>query len=127
MRARATIVTMLVLGLVFGTSGVGLAVTGFTADDQASIAQYGTSPPGQGVKGERPGKGSPDLVLGAKDQSRNTPVQAARQVQGVAASSNLPFTGYAAIPVLLLGLALFGGGLVLHRSATRNDGVSHTE
>ena len=49
-------------------------------------------------------------------------VQTTRQVQaGVQEeSSQLPFTGFAAIPVLVIGLGMLGGGLVMHRSVRRN-------
>jgi hypothetical protein len=46
--------------------------------------------------------------------------QAERQQAAEAQSSELPFTGFAAIPVLLGGLALLAGGLVL-RSRTRTN------
>jgi hypothetical protein len=41
--------------------------------------------------------------------------QPARQQAAAAQTSQLPFTGFAAIPVLLGGLALLSGGLVLRR------------
>ena len=41
--------------------------------------------------------------------------QAERQQAAAAQTSELPFTGFAAIPVLLGGLALLAGGLVLRR------------
>ena len=44
--------------------------------------------------------------------------QAERQQAAAAQTSELPFTGFAAIPVLLGGLALLAGGLVL-RSRTK--------
>ncbi len=46
--------------------------------------------------------------------------QAERQQAAAAQTSELPFTGFAAIPVLLGGLALLAGGLVL-RSRTRSE------
>ena len=45
-------------------------------------------------------------------------VQPARQLQDT--GSSLPFTGFAALPILLVGIALLSGGLVLRRS-TRTD------
>jgi hypothetical protein len=44
-----------------------------------------------------------------------TDTQTTRQETAAATTSQLPFTGFAAIPVLLGGLALLGGGLVLRR------------
>ncbi len=46
--------------------------------------------------------------------------QAERQQAAAAQTSELPFTGFAAIPVLLGGLALLAGGLVL-RSRTKSE------
>jgi hypothetical protein len=46
--------------------------------------------------------------------------QPVRQQAAAAQTSQLPFTGFAAIPVLLGGLALLSGGLVLRRR-TSND------
>jgi hypothetical protein len=59
----------------------------------------------------------PDQGGTAPDSSE---VQPARQLESAAASESLPFTGFAALPVLLLGLALLAGGLVMRRS-TRAD------
>ena len=43
------------------------------------------------------------------------PTQPERQAAAAAGTSQLPFTGFAAIPVLLGGLALLTGGLILRR------------
>ena len=43
------------------------------------------------------------------------PAQAPRQVVAAQSGNELPFTGFSAIPVLLVGLGLLAGGLVLRR------------
>jgi hypothetical protein len=57
-------------------------------------------------------------VLPAEESNPGT--QPTRQAAAAAQTSQLPFTGFAAIPVLLGGLALLSGGLVLRRR-TRSE------
>jgi hypothetical protein len=52
--------------------------------------------------------------------AEETEAQPTRQAAAAAQTSQLPFTGFAAIPVLLGGLALLSGGLVLRRR-TRSE------
>jgi hypothetical protein len=68
---------------------------------------------GNGGGGEAPTEGGGG-TLPAEE------TQAERQQAAAAQTSELPFTGFAAIPVLLGGLALLAGGLVL-RSRTRSE------
>jgi hypothetical protein len=129
MRSRLAILGMLVLGFVLSTSGAGLAVSGLSNSDKAAVSQYGTPTPtpsptsggGGGVLGqEESGGGStPRKSVG----STNTNLQPTQQVESGAQSSGgnqLPFTGFAAIPILLGGVALLSAGLVLRRR-TRSD------
>jgi hypothetical protein len=57
-------------------------------------------------------------VLPAEETNAGT--QPTRQEAAAAQTSQLPFTGFAAIPVLLGGLALLSGGLVLRRRTRDN-------
>ena len=41
--------------------------------------------------------------------------------QQVESGDSLPFTGFAAIPVLVVGVALIGGGLMLRRQSPKGD------
>jgi hypothetical protein len=117
MRSRLTILVMLVLGLSLSTAGAGLAITGATGN--ATTAVYGSNPghesPDQGdVLGDNDSGGAPagGTTTGSNQGSG---VQPARQVETGANGGQLPFTGFAAIPVLVGGIALLGGGLVLRR------------
>jgi hypothetical protein len=67
----------------------------------------------------KPATNSGSGVLPAEETT--TPeTQPTRQAAAAAQTSQLPFTGFAAIPVLLGGLALLSGGLVLRRR-TRSE------
>ena len=116
MKSRLVILTMLVLGMLLSTTGAGLAVSGLSGKN-ASIAQYSTSTPTGGVLGDQDtGSGtSPEENGGGTAPDTDTNTQPARQVEAGANNSSLPFTGFAAIPVLLGGIALLSVGLVLRR------------
>jgi hypothetical protein len=128
MKSRIVILSMLVFGMLLSTAGAGLAVSGLAGQDNASVAQYGTPTPTP-----TPPRGGGGNVLGDEDSGNNvlpadntgggdtspgggSAVQPARQVEaGANTNSELPFTGFAAVPVLLGGIALLSGGLVLRR------------
>jgi len=139
MRSRAAILSTLVLGFLLSSAGAGLAVTGFAGNDQASVAQYAPTPepnvppttstppapPETAVPPQQVVAPEEDVqeVLPTTDEKAAPDVQPDRQVVAAVQASDkeeLPFTGFAAIPVLLIGLALLSGGLVMRRSA-RND------
>jgi hypothetical protein len=134
MRSRIAILATLALGMVLSTGGAGLAVSGFASQsDNAAQSQYGNSTPtpesttqggGGDVLGEEESGGPAGGGGGGGNEStpagEETQSQPARQVEAGAQSSGggeeqLPFTGFAAIPVLLGGVALLTTGLVLRR------------
>ena len=131
MRSRLAIIAMLVFGMVLSTGGGALAVSGLSSQNgHAALQQYGQDVEGEdngdeggGVLGEEDsGKPAPDNG-GGGDQG----VQPARQVeagaQNAEAGDQLPFTGFAAIPILLGGIALLSTGLVLRRrTGERGEG-----
>ena len=100
--------------LLSGT-GAGLAVQGFDqSGDDASQAQY--PPGGEGdVLGEED-SGGPIAENNVKDND-----DVAQVAQQVESGDSLPFTGFAAIPVLVVGVALLGAGLVLRRRSPTGD------
>src|SRR3954452_19618707 len=126
MRSRLAILGMLVLGMVLSTGGAGLAVSGFASQTgNASQAEYGTPPPeattpaggvlGEGESGS-PAGGTEENGAPAGTEDNTAPPT--RQVESGAqgnGGSQLPFTGFAAIPILLGGVALLGTGLVMRR------------
>ena len=141
MKSRLAILSMLVAGMVFSTAGAGLAVQGLNSTD-ASVAEYESptpvatvvatvvaSPTPEGSvlpaeethKAHKPASGSAPAAAtstpaptGGVEAAEESSLQPASQAAG-ATSSQLPFTGFAAIPVLLGGIALLSLGLVLRR------------
>jgi hypothetical protein len=115
MRSRLAILAMLVVGILVSGTGAGLAVQGFDqSGDDASQAQY----PGGGgdVLGEEDSGGGE--VTPEETDTVNDEAQVAQQVES---GDSLPFTGFAAIPVVLIGVALIGGGLMLRRQSPAGD------
>src|SRR5688572_24120700 len=118
MRSRLAIIAMLVFGMVLSTGGGALAVSGFTSQQgNAAQGQYQQGVDDEddgdtGVLGEDEDSGPADEGAPAGDEA----VQPARQVEAGAQATGgeqLPFTGFAAIPILLGGVALLASGLVL--------------
>ena len=125
MRSRLAIIAMLVFGGLLSTGGGALAISGFASQqDNAAQSQYGRGDTqgdqgDQGVLGEADEDSGPTAPAGGGDDNGTQP---ARQVeagaQGTGGEEQLPFTGFAAIPILLGGVALLASGLVLrNRSA----------
>jgi hypothetical protein len=130
MKSRLAIVAMVAFGMLFSTAGAGLAVSGIgSSTDNASVAQYGTPTPtptttpggGDTSPAEEGGvlpaeetNNAPEGGVAPAEATQPEEAQPARQVEATTASQ-LPFTGFAAIPVMLGGIALLTGGLVLRR------------
>jgi hypothetical protein len=118
MKSRLAILAMLVFGMVFSTTGAGLAIQSLSTGDDASVAQYGTpdNSPGD-VGGDRTGAGGNG---GAAGGNADTTLQPTRQAELGADGDELPFTGFLAIPVLIGGVALLSGGMLLRRRASQD-------
>jgi hypothetical protein len=121
MKSRMVVTAMLVLGLVFSTAGAGLALSGVSGSGSAGDNQYKQEKKLEGTLGEV------QTVAPNTDEETPTPspapaptaeAQVPQQVAATEGGDELPFTGFTAIPVLLGGLALLGGGVALRRKAT---------
>ena len=129
MRSRLAIIAMLVFGMVLSTGGGALAVSGFTSQsDNAAEQQYGK--PGADTNGDKGNNGilgeeesggpaggqeNGGAPAGTEDQGTQPARQVEAGAQGTGGEEQLPFTGFAAIPILLGGVALLTSGLVLRR------------
>jgi hypothetical protein len=127
MRSRLAIIAMLVFGMVLSTGGGALAVSGFTSQSgSAATQQYGDKKDegDQGVLGEEEsggpagGQENAGAPAGAEDQGTQPARQVEAGAQGTGGEEQLPFTGFAAIPILLGGIALLSAGLVLRRRSS---------
>jgi hypothetical protein len=118
MKSRMVVTMMLVLGMVFSTAGAGLAVSGLTGSGDAGQRVYEQDQNLQGTLGEvqtvQPSTPeTPDEPAPAP--APRATAQVPQQVAAAESGDELPFTGFTAIPVLLGGIALLGGGVALRR------------
>jgi LPXTG-motif cell wall-anchored protein len=139
MKSRLALTCLLVAGFMFSTTGATLAISGSSGNGSASESQY-VSPTNEhgdhGVKGAEE-KGSNKTLNGPNKGNGNGPssgnqpvvVESApapvEQQAVVNSGSSLPFTGFVAIPLLIIGLAMIvGGGIVGLKS--RKDPVARS-
>jgi len=117
------------LGMLFMMAGTGLAIGGFGAPDTATQAQYPDhpytgpasggapqppTPQSRGVEGEQ----SAPATLG--ETASSTPGDTTNGgLRQAATRGGLPFTGFAIVPILLVGIALILAGVGLNRRARR--------
>jgi hypothetical protein len=115
--------------MVLSTGGAGLAVSGFASQTgNASQAEYGTvtATPTETTEGGVLGEDESGGPAGGTENNNGGPAgspaggstQPTRQVESGAQGNGggqLPFTGFAAIPILLGGVALLVTGLVMRR------------
>jgi hypothetical protein len=104
MRSRLAITSILVVGVLMSGAGAGLAISGSSGSGSAGSAQYETD--------------TTDTQTVLPTTETNIPTQTkAQETRQVSSddSSQLPFTGYAAIPVLLAGLGLLSIGVIMRR------------
>ena len=138
LKSRVAITAILMLGLLTGGTGTTLALSG--GGSNASQVQYPrevqpreTQPQGTQPQETQPPETQPrDQVLGTQQgggegggqvlgstQASPDSVQSGQQVAATQGGSNLPFTGLAAVPLIVLGLGLIVTGTMLYRSSRR--------
>jgi hypothetical protein len=123
MKSRLAITTMLVLGIFMSTTGAGLAITGGTVSQDAgqeatggqegqTLGQEDRGDQGNGPAGATQGE---DQVLGPTGGGGGEASPEDQVAATAEGGETLPFTGFLAIPLMIGGVALLGGGLVLRR------------
>jgi hypothetical protein len=108
MRSRLAITSLLVVGVLMSGAGAGLAVSGVSGSGNTGTVQYPTETTDTQTVLPTTESNPPS------NSTESNPAQETRQVSSDD-SSQLPFTGYAAIPVLLIGLSLLSLGVVMRR------------
>jgi uncharacterized iron-regulated membrane protein len=113
LKSRIAITMILALGILMSLSGATLAVSGLgdSSGDAAGVQYF--NDPGDDSSTSSRSLGDPG------DPSDPGDVEAASQESS--GDGELAFTGFAAIPVLIGGIALLGSGLVLRRRSERDE------
>jgi hypothetical protein len=108
LRTRAAVITALAAGALMSSGGVALAVSGVSASGTASSAQY-----------VQPGESGPQAANKSNEtEAAVTPAEASAQ-QATASSGQLPFTGFVAVTLIVLGAGLTITGVVIRYTVTR--------
>ncbi len=134
MKSRVALVAVLALGVFMSGTGATLAVSGFANTGSAGSAQYPQNHKHNGNhvvqaadgNGGECSSGSSGSSSGSgncgEGEVAGVEAQAVEQTAVTGSSSSLPFTGFAAIPVLIVGLGLLGAGVAM-RFRRRDDAV----
>ncbi len=120
LKSRVAITAIVALGLFTGGTGTTLALSDSDSGSAAKVQYPGGGGKKGAVLGQTQGSGAaPNARVLGETQSSGGGAQATRQVVATKADSKLPFTGLAAIPLVVLGLGLIGTGMMLYRSSRR--------
>jgi len=108
LRSRVAMLDLTVVGLMVTITGTGMAVSGISGSGSAGVAQYGGPQQGQVLSGHR--------------APPTSGVSVTRQLAAASKGDPLPFTGFAAIPLLAVGLVMLGTGVVARRAVAARSG-----
>jgi hypothetical protein len=137
-RPSLAVALCLCFGIVLSSAGTGMAISGLSSGAETAVeAQYPKDPTvaAQGAAATTPAAApaeasaaptlaptDTDLAPQAIEQASSSTssaggdaAQATQQLAAAEGNATLPFTGFAAIPVVGLGILLLAGGLVLRR------------
>ena len=118
LKSRLVITMILALGILMSLSGAGLAVSGLGDSGSGSDVEYSSDDSST----ESFGGGGSDSSGDGDGFDTSSVDPAGQEAAGGTGGGDLPFTGFAAIPVLIGGVALLSSGFVLRRRAGRDEG-----
>lgn len=122
MKSRVAVLLVVALGIFMSGTGATLAVSGIASSGSASSAQYPSEAPKHHEKSHTLGVHSSGSNGSTPQAEVETQVVQPVAQEASTGGDTLPFTGFVAIPVLLIGVALLGGGLVMrHRVREENQ------
>ena len=116
LKSRLAITMILALGILMSLSGAGLAVSGLGSSGESASVQYNDPDDSGSSDPSSSDSSSDDSSISSLSDPGSSDVQPASQEESGTGGS-LPFTGFAAIPLLIGGVALLGSGAVLRRSS----------
>lgn len=121
MKSRVAVLLVLVLGVFMSSTGATLAVSGLSSSGSASTAQYPEPDQHSNTLGTQESNSNGPSGTTEAVQTAPAETQAVRQVASTS-SGSLPFTGFLAIPVLIVGVGLLGAGVAMRlRLRSGND------
>lgn len=130
MRSRLAMMAVIAAGFMLSTTGVGLAISGTSGSGSAAQNQYKHVSPNQEGGNNGPGQknepqhGVEATTLGSDEGPTTPTVEPApavtEQVATTSSGGTLPFTGFVAIPLLIVGLGLLALGAVIRRKTMQS-------
>lgn len=133
MKSRLALTLLLVAGFMLSTTGATLAVSGSSGSGSAATNQYVQPGNEEGHHNEQGTKG----VSGKGGNENNTlneepvaevevePAPATEQQAVVSSGSSLPFTGFVAIPLLVIGVGLILVGATIRLKSRKDTAAGH--
>lgn len=132
MKSKLALIAVLALGILVGGTSVALAANGSAGsaqyapeeDDSEFCVEEGG---GSGSGGSESGNGCEHPCVeegsGSAEESGESPSGSGEECvynppPPQPPASNLPYTGFSAIPMLLIGAGLLGGGLLIRRRSS---------
>lgn len=114
MKSRLALTLVLVAGFMLSTTGATLAITGSSGSGSAAESQYV----------QATNEGGNVKSLGGNGPAAE-PVAANQEQVVSSGSGSLPFTGFVAIPLLIIGVGLIGAGAVLRYKSRSGAVLKH--